>query len=104
MAGHMGNRTRTTQNLLVMRVDPKDNLIYLKGSLAGAPGGYLRVRDAIKKCVSQARERERRTALGLTDTELEGVGNGVTSLPFPAGTKSLVSQMQLPDAIMYKKQ
>ena len=104
MAGHMGNRLRTTQNLLVMKVDTAENLIFLKGCLAGPPGTYVRVSDALKKCISRARERQRRTLLGLSDTELLGIGNGVNSLPFPAATKALVEQLSLPEAILFKNE
>lgn len=104
MAGHMGNRIRTTQNLLVMRVDPIDNLIFVKGCLAGASGGFVRVTDAIKKCVSQAMERQRRTALGLTDAPLTGVGNNVNALPFPAASVEMVKQMNLPSSIVYNNE
>lgn len=104
MAGHMGNRLRTTQNLLVMRIDPAENLLFLKGSLAGSPGGYVQVKDAIKKCLSQAQERERKTRLGLTDQPLSGVGNGVSSLPFPAGSKQLVESWKLPESILFNNE
>lgn len=95
---------RTTQNLLVMRVDPAENLLFLKGCLAGSPGGYVRVKDAIKKCLSQAQERERRTQLGLSDQPLPGIGNGVSSLPFPAGSKALVDSWKLPETILYNNE
>lgn len=104
MAGHMGNRLRTLQNLLVMRIDTTENLVYLKGALPGPPGGFVRVRDSIKKCVSQARERQRRTLLGLSETPLTGVGNGVESLPFPAATPEMVKQLNLPVSILYNNE
>lgn len=104
MAGHMGNRLRTQQNLLVMRTDLPDNLVFLKGAVAGHPGGFVRMSDALKKCVSRARERERKTILGLSDSPLNGVGNGVNSLPFPAGTKELVQKWGLPKSTLYDSQ
>lgn len=104
MAGHMGNRLRTVQNLLVMRVDPAENLIMVKGSLAGPPGAFVRVSDAIKKCVSQARERERRTVKGISDVPLPGIGNGVMSLPFPAATKQAAQAWNLPESILYNNE
>ena len=101
MAGHMGNRLRTAQNLLVMRVDLGDNLIFLKGAVAGPPGAYVRVSDAIKNCVSRAQDRARRMAAGLTDADLSGIGNGIASRPFPAATKEMVQQAGLPQSILY---
>lgn len=48
MAGHLGNVTRTGQNLDVVRVDPARNLLLVKGAVPGAPGGDVIVRAAIK--------------------------------------------------------
>jgi large subunit ribosomal protein L3 len=48
MAGHMGDRRITTLNLLVVAVDIEQGLLMLKGSVPGAEGGYVLVRDGIK--------------------------------------------------------
>ncbi len=48
MAGHMGDRQRTQQNLEVVRTDAARGLIFIKGSVPGAKGGWLLIRDAIK--------------------------------------------------------
>jgi len=48
MAGHMGDRQRTQQNLEVVRTDPERGLIFVKGSVPGAKNGWLLVRDAVK--------------------------------------------------------
>ena len=48
MAGHMGNATRTAQNLEVIRVDAERNLVLVKGSVPGAAGGTLIIRPALK--------------------------------------------------------
>lgn len=48
MAGHMGDVQRTIQSQVVVRVDAERNLILIKGSVPGAPGGYVVVRDAVK--------------------------------------------------------
>lgn len=49
MAGHMGNRSVTTQNLRVILLDVEKNLIALKGAVPGAAGSFVKVRDAVKK-------------------------------------------------------
>jgi large subunit ribosomal protein L3 len=49
MAGHMGDRQRTQQNLVVVRTDAARGLIMLKGSIPGSEGQYVLVRDAVKK-------------------------------------------------------
>jgi large subunit ribosomal protein L3 len=48
MAGHMGDRQRTQQNLEVVRTDVARGLIFVKGSVPGAKNGWLMVRDAVK--------------------------------------------------------
>ncbi len=48
MAGHMGDRQRTQQNLEVVRTDATRGLIFVKGSVPGSENGWLLVRDAVK--------------------------------------------------------
>ncbi len=48
MAGHMGNVTRTQQNLEVVRVDAERNLLLVKGAVPGAKGADLIIRPAVK--------------------------------------------------------
>jgi large subunit ribosomal protein L3 len=48
MAGHMGARNRTQQNLEVVRTDTDRGLIFVKGSVPGSKGGWLLVKDAVK--------------------------------------------------------
>src|SRR5690606_18121125 len=48
MAGHMGDKQRTQQNLEVVRIDATRGLIFVKGSVPGAKNGWLLVRDAVK--------------------------------------------------------
>ena len=48
MAGHMGDRQRTQQNLEVVRTDAARGLIFVRGSVPGAKNGWLLVRDAVK--------------------------------------------------------
>ncbi len=44
MAGHMGDKSLTIENLLVLKVIPEQNLIVLKGSVPGARGAYITIR------------------------------------------------------------
>ena len=48
MAGHMGARNRTQQNLEIVRTDPIRGLLFVKGSVPGHKGAWLTVSDAIK--------------------------------------------------------
>jgi large subunit ribosomal protein L3 len=48
MAGHMGARNRTQQNLEVVRTDAARGLLFIKGSVPGHKGSWLTIQDAIK--------------------------------------------------------
>jgi len=48
MAGHMGAERVTTQNLEIVRVDLKRNLLLIRGPVPGAPGGHVLVRPSVK--------------------------------------------------------
>jgi large subunit ribosomal protein L3 len=76
MAGHMGARNRTQQNLEVVRTDPIRGLLFIKGSVPGHKGSWVTVADAIK--------------LPRND-----------SAPYPAGlidTKAKIEESELPVA------
>src|SRR6478609_9257778 len=66
MAGHMGDRQRTQQNLEVVRTDADRGLLFVKGSGPGSKGGWLLVKDAVKVARPDA-------------------------APFPAGIKSVAN-------------
>jgi len=48
MAGHMGDRHRTQQNLEIVRVDDERGLLFVKGSVPGSKNAWLTVMDAVK--------------------------------------------------------
>jgi large subunit ribosomal protein L3 len=48
MTGHLGDVTRTVQNLVIARVDAERSLIMVKGAIPGAPGGKVIVTPAVK--------------------------------------------------------
>ena len=49
MAGHLGQERVTTLNLEVAAVDAEKGLIMLRGAVPGAKGGFVLVRDAVKR-------------------------------------------------------
>ena len=51
MAGQMGNRQRTIQNLQVVAADEERGLIFIKGGLPGSKGSWISLKDAIKKAL-----------------------------------------------------
>ncbi|MBI3191922.1 MAG: 50S ribosomal protein L3, partial [Pedosphaera parvula] len=53
MPGNMGQVRRTTQNLEIIQVREADNVLLIKGSIPGAKGDYVFIRES-KKCPKQA--------------------------------------------------
>lgn len=73
MAGHMGARRVTTQNLEVVRVDVDRGLILVRGAVPGPDGSWIEVRDAVK-------------------------GAGIGELPTPGAFRKLGEVKQAPAA------
>ena len=48
MAGHMGNKLRTMQNIEIVKSDVENNLLYLKGSIPGSKNSEVLVKKAVK--------------------------------------------------------
>ncbi len=82
MAGHMGAARVTTQNLQVVRTDADRGLIMVKGAVPGSKGGWVTIKDAVKKPVpenvilpaalkSQAAEAEKLAAEAAAAAEAE---------------------------------
>jgi large subunit ribosomal protein L3 len=73
MAGHMGDRRVTVQNLEVVGIDQERGLLLVKGAVPGARGGYVRVTDAVKRALPQ-------------------------HAPYPAGMATAAAPASAPDA------
>ena len=67
MAGHMGSARVTTQNLEVVKTDADRGLVFIKGAVPGSKGGWVTVKDAVKKKAPEG-------------------------LPYPAGLKSAATE------------
>jgi len=48
MAGHMGDKLRTMQNIEIIKTDSENNLIYLKGSIPGSRNADVLIKRAVK--------------------------------------------------------
>ena len=49
MAGQMGNVRTTVQTQVVVRIDAERNIMLIKGSVPGAPGGDVIIKQAVKE-------------------------------------------------------
>ena len=48
MAGHMGDKLRTMQNIEIIKTDLENELLYLKGSIPGAKNSEIMVKKSVK--------------------------------------------------------
>ena len=48
MAGHMGNKLRTIQNIEIIKTDFDNNLLFLKGSIPGSRNSEVLIKKAVK--------------------------------------------------------
>ena len=48
MAGHMGDKIRTMQNIEIIKSDGENNLLYLKGSIPGSKNTQVIVKESVK--------------------------------------------------------
>ena len=48
MAGHMGDKIRTIQNIEIIKTDSENNLLYLKGSIPGTRNSKVLIKKAVK--------------------------------------------------------
>ena len=53
MAGHMGDERVTVQNLDVVSTDVERGLILVRGGVPGSEGGWVEVRDAVKRAAPE---------------------------------------------------
>jgi len=52
MAGHMGSKKTTIQNLKVIDIDKKNNILIVKGSIPGSNHSIVSIKDSVKKVVN----------------------------------------------------
>ena len=48
MAGHMGDKLRSMQNIEIIRTDLENELLYLKGSIPGSKNSEIMVKKSVK--------------------------------------------------------
>ncbi len=101
MAGHMGARNRTQQNLMIVGTDAARGLLFVKGSVPGSKGGWLQVTDAVKiprnenapypaGLIVKGEEIEE-TTLGLVD---EAAVEAIPALPGDDEVKAIAAEQE----------
>ncbi|MGD9545827.1 MAG: 50S ribosomal protein L3 [Methylocystis sp.] len=81
MAGHMGVERVTTQNLRVVQTDPDRGLLLVEGAVPGTAGGWIFVRDAVKRALPKDAPQPGKFRLG------DGQGEGAASDAAPQEEK-----------------
>jgi large subunit ribosomal protein L3 len=106
MAGHMGDRQVTAQNLEVVETDAVRGLILVKGAIPGSKGGYILLKDAVKKPLPQGvpfpagivsapdseAPAEQAAPDAAPDTAVEQAVNEQGAAPEPAGSAEPASE------------
>ncbi|KAJ7509983.1 translation protein [Mycena galericulata] len=87
MAGRLGGKRITTQNLAVVRIDTTLDLVYVRGAVPGFDDAHVLITDAKKKMIALSSHNQ---AKGLYEKVLP---TGVDDLPFPAGTAKLAKTL-----------
>lgn len=75
MAGRMGGRKVTTQNLEIVRTDVERGLIMVKGAVPGSRGGWVTVRDAVKRPAPAEASGDRGVVRAEPSQDGEGTGS-----------------------------
>tara|TARA_Y100000816_G_scaffold286630_1_gene268086 strand:- start:314 stop:1024 length:711 start_codon:yes stop_codon:yes gene_type:complete len=68
MAGHMGDKLRTMQNIEVIKTDLENELLYLKGSIPGSKNSEIIVKESVKKIKKKTVQEKIKTIEDLKKT------------------------------------
>jgi large subunit ribosomal protein L3 len=89
MAGHMGDRQRTQQNLEVVSTDIERGLIFVRGSVPGSKGAWLTIKDSVKIA---------RHADAPYPASLRGDANTASAIPSEAPAEAPAETVVTPEA------
>ncbi|MGZ8321827.1 MAG: 50S ribosomal protein L3 [Rhodoplanes sp.] len=76
MPGHLGVERVTTLNLKVVQTDPDRGLILVEGAVPGAKGGWITVRDAVKKSLPKEAPQPGKFRLSANEAEAKADQTG----------------------------
>ena len=84
MAGHMGDKFRTMQNLEIIRSDIENNLIFVKGSIPGSKNSIILVQKNVKKInKTTTLEKNKKITIELSKSETKTKEKNVTKKDSP---------------------
>ena len=86
MAGHMGDRNTTVQNLEIEKIDVDENVLLVKGAVPGSIGSFVKVTPSIKDGAKLSLEPIVEEASD-TATETEEVVENITEVATPEAPK-----------------
>ena len=69
MAGHMGDKFRTMLNLEIIKSDPENSLLYIKGSIPGSKNSTVFLRSSIKNVTRKTIEEKYQDKLKKSESE-----------------------------------
>lgn len=69
MAGHMGDKFRTMLNLEIIKSDPENSLLYIKGSIPGSKNCTVFLRSSIKNVTRKTIEEKYQAKLKKSESE-----------------------------------
>jgi large subunit ribosomal protein L3 len=84
MPGHLGDERVTTQNLKVVSLDAERGLILVEGSVPGSKGGWIVVRDAVKRRLPDEAPKPGKFKLGNEAEEVSAKAQDETAAPAEA--------------------
>ncbi len=97
MAGQMGNTSVTTLNLKVVKTDIDRGLIMVRGAVPGAKGGWVLLRDAVKKALPDDAPLPggfRGGAAGKADDQNDGEAEASAGAAEPAAAENTETETQ----------
>jgi large subunit ribosomal protein L3 len=88
MPGHLGTDRITTLNLKVVQTDVERGLIMIEGAVPGAKGGWIMVRDAVKRALPKDAPKPGKFRLAeTTETKSEAKPDAAQAPAAPAATE-----------------
>jgi len=96
MAGQMGGKQITTLNLRVVKTDPERGLILVRGAVPGSKGGWILLRDAVKKAMPEGAPIPASIRGGAKTAASDGAGLPAEAQEAEAAVEEAVEAVETP--------